>query len=120
MDTPSASTSLTTFTISGRTYELVSFLKKSESYVTGDEMVERAKEFKANLGKEHCQFILEHQDEIPSEYQGKIYLVFPGWRSPSYPPSVACLYWRGDRWCQGWSWLGNDWSKGDRLVRRIE
>lgn len=104
------------FTIGGRTYELVPFLKEGESSVSGDTMVERAVELNANLGEDDGQFILEHQDEIPQKLRGKIFLVFTSWRGPSGPRGVACLRWGGDRWYQGWDWLG--WGGDGRLVRR--
>ena len=121
-------------TIEDRTYELVSFLKEGESSVTGDIMVERAKELNASLGEEEGQYILERQDEIPEELQGKVYLVFPGWRYPANPLFVAYLSWSGYRWYQfwywptsfwygyrwyrGWYWLGRGWGGVDRLLRR--
>lgn len=108
----------TEFTIGDHIYELVPFLKEDESYVSGDVLVERAKELNANLGVEDDQFMLKHQDEIPQELRGKLYLVFPGWRDPSRPRYVACLdWWVGGRWCQRW-YLGSRWDGRARLVRR--
>jgi hypothetical protein len=105
------------FTICNRTYELVPFLEEGESYVSGDTMVERAKELNANLGEEDGEFILERQAEIPKEFRGKFYMVFTAWRPPSRPRGVAYLGWDG-RWYQRWGWLGGDWGRRDRLVRR--
>ena len=81
-------------------------------------MVERAKELNANLGKEDVQFILEHQAEIPQEYQWKFHLVFTAWRDPSDPRYGACFYWGGSHWYQSWYWLDRYWCENDRLVRR--
>ena len=110
----------TEFTISGRVYELMPFLKEGESSIKGDVMVRRAKKFKANLGKKDGQFILKHQTEIPSEYQGKFYLVLTAWRRPSFPRGVAYLRWRGYRWCQNWNWLDSGWGGHARLLRRVK
>lgn len=108
----------TEFTISGRTYELVPFLKEGESYISGHTMVERAKELNASLGEEDGQFILKHQDEIPVELRGKICLVFTGWSDHSSLNFVAYLYWDGSRWSQYWHWLVSYWDVSFRLVRR--
>lgn len=109
----------TEFTVGGRTYELVPFLKEDESSVTGDTMFERAVKLNANLGEEDGTFILKHQDEIPPEFRGKIYLVFANWRGPASPQGVAYLSGRGIRWDQIWRWLGYDWDANARLVRRV-
>ena len=119
MDTSPVSSLPTTFTIGERTYELVPFLKEGESSVKGEMMVARAKKLKANLGKKEGQFILKHQDEIPSEYRGKIYLVFPDWRDPSDPRGVVCLGWGDGRWYLRWHWF-DCWLGGGRLVRRVK
>lgn len=111
----------TEFTIHGRTYELVPFLKKGESSVSvsGDVMVERAVELNANLGEEDGAFILERQDEIPPEFRGKFCLVFTAWRGPSRPPYIAYLDWGDVRWSRGWGGLDSVWGGSDRLVRRV-
>ena len=116
---PAASALPTEFTISGRTYELVPFLKEGESSVSGDVMVGRAKELNANLGQEDCTFILDHQAEIPQELRGKVCLVFTAWRDPSVPQGVAYLSWGGTRRYQYWSWRGG-WHGAGRLVRRVK
>ncbi len=109
----------TTFTVSGRDYELVSFVKKEDGgSVSGDTMVARATELGAELGEEDGRFLLEHQNEIPASLRGKIYMVFPKWRSPDGPRSVACLHWVGGEWCDDWGSLDFQWDGGGRLVRR--
>ncbi len=105
------------FTIHNRTYELVAFLKAGESSVSGDTMVERAKEINADLGEEDGAFILKHREEIPSQWQG-IYLVFTAWHLDSRLRHVAFLDWGGGHWYQDWRWLGEGWSCHVRLVRR--
>lgn len=107
------------FTIGGRTYELVSFLKKGESSVRGAAMLARAKKLGASLGEEDGAFILKRQNKIPQELRGKFYLVFAAWRDLSYPKYVACLHCRAARWYRSWDWLGRDWFGDGRLVRRI-
>lgn len=108
----------TEFTLGDRTYELVPFLKEGESYIRGNTVVGRAKKLNANLGQDDSQFILEHQDEIPRELQGKFYLVFAGLRDPSDPESVAYLDWNGCSWYLRWSWFVSLWDEYVLLVRR--
>jgi hypothetical protein len=106
-------------TVDGRTYEIIGFLKEREECVRSSTMVKRAKEMKAYLGEEDGQHILDRQDEIPAVLQGKVIFVLPHWRhSDSGRRYVACLYWRGNRWCLDWDWLGSDWYDLCRLLRR--
>ena len=118
MNTPSAPEPPNKFTISGRTYETVAFLKKGESFVRGKVMAKRAMVLNANLGQKDGQLILKHGDEIPRKLRGKFYLVFTDWRHPSDPQRVAALNWNGNRWYQDWSWLDSGWGEYVRLVRR--
>lgn len=90
---------------SPRNIESIPFLNDEESYITGDEMDERAKELEANLGQQHAEYLLEHQSDIPEKFRN-YYLVFPGtkWRNPGGRRGVPCL----------------DWDDGTRLVRPRE
>lgn len=108
----------TEMTIDGRTYEILSFLKGDEKSVPGDTMVERAKEMNAHLGKEDCEHLLAHQDEIPAALRGKVAFVFPDMRYPVGRECVAYVRWRGDRWYQYWGWLDVGWDDGARVLRR--
>ena len=49
--------------------ELVSFLKDGESYITGEEFLKRAKDMKAEMNQYDAEYLLEHQDKIPKEWQ---------------------------------------------------
>jgi len=121
MDTPAAPKSPTEFTIGGRTYELVAFVKEGEHYVSYDTMVQRAKELNANFGTEDRQFVLEHQDEIPKEYRGKFYLAFTDGLPPlSYPPGGTYLCWNGYRWSRRWFLRDRVSYYLARLVRRVK
>lgn len=95
-------------------------LEEGENSVTGDTMMERAKKLNANMGEEDGQFVLEHQDEIHSDFRGKSFLIFMGWRHPNMLFNVAYLGWDGDEWFQYWQSLyeGN-WDMRCRLVRRV-
>ena len=99
--------------------EGVSFLKGSEGYVSGEEMVRRARiELDANYGQEDAEWLLEHQDEISVELR-KFYLVFTAtvWEAPDGRRHVAYLRWNGERWCLVFNRLGRDWYGSDRLPR---
>ena len=99
--------------------ELVSFLKEKESSINGEEIVRRARvELDANYGQEDAEWLLEHQDEIPAEFQ-QYYLVFTGtiWQGSVGGRGVPFLYWSGERWCLDFDWLGSGWSSSGRLVR---
>lgn len=101
--------------------ELAPFLLKGESYIKGEELVERAKKMQANLGQRQAEYLLDHQDKIPEEWR-QYYLVFPGttWRGRGGFRSVPYLRWDGERWCLGFAWLGSVFDSGDRLLRPRE
>ena len=104
--------------ITGRTYEILGFLRGDEKSVVGHTMVARAKEMNTNSGEDEGQHLLDHQEEIPEALRGKVVFVFPDWRGPDAPGHVAYVFWYGRRWVQGWSWLGGDFDGGYRLLRR--
>ena len=99
--------------------ELVSFLKEKESSINGEEMVRRTRvELDANYGQEDAEWLLEHQNEIPAEFQ-RYYLVFTGtiWQFAGGRRIVPSLSWHGECWCLYFFWLGRGWRSRDRLVR---
>ena len=98
--------------------ELVSFLKEDENLISSKEMCKRAKELDANLGQRHAEYLLNHQKEIPAEWQG-FYLVFAGtvWRYRFGNLRVPYLSWLGATWYLNFHWLGVDWPSWARLVR---
>ncbi len=98
-------------------YEVLKLLREGDTSISGEEMSSLAKEMNAQLGEEDCNYLLEHEYEIPKELQDD-YLIFPGWRCPGNPDSVAVLYWSGGRWIQNWHGVEDDWYGHDRLVRR--
>jgi len=108
----------TELVIGGRMYEILSFLKGDEERVSGNTMIERAKEMHANLGQEDGEYFMKHQDGIPAELRDKIAFIFADWRHPSYPDEVSFLCWYDGRWIQSWRMLFDDWSAYSRLPRR--
>jgi len=97
--------------------KLVPFLEDGENYVDGEELRQRAKKLKANLGLADAKFIMDHQNEIPTEFRDK-YLVFTGTllHSLGGELSVAYLSWSRGRWYLSFYWLGHGWFGGDCLV----
>ncbi len=116
--------------IGDRTYELIKFVKDSDQqYITRDTLFKRAKELKAELGEEDCNYFIDHQDDIPNNFEGTYhrewensnYFVFLGWRHfPHLPNSVATVKWDGDEWDLSWSdYGGTHYCTPGFLVRRI-
>lgn len=106
---------------SAASLEPAPFLEKGEKYVNGEVMAVRAKTQGANFGQKHVEYLLEHQKDIPEEFE-KFYLVFPGtkWRDPRDRRRVPVLYWHCDEWILDWSGLGCDgWDGNSRLVHPL-
>ena len=107
--------------------ELVDYLKNGEKEIFGERMAIRAVELNANLGQKHAEFLLEHQEEIPKEFE-KYLLVFPGtkWYFPDQTRVILCLIhdveWATKKlkWCFRINWLDHSagpWRGGCRLLR---
>lgn len=99
--------------------DLVTFLKKDEQSISSRELIRRARlEFNANLGQEDAEWLLEHKDEIPEEYEN-YYLVFMGtrWSTCDGCIHVACLNYVGAQWSLDFNWLDLIHSRRTRLVR---
>lgn len=113
------STITTEITISGRTYEILSFLRGNEKLVVGHTVVERAQEMNANLGQDDGEHILKHQDEIPVALRDKISFVFSDWRRPDLHGNAYLVTWSGVKWVRGSLFFDfEDWGGNARLLRR--
>ena len=109
----------TTMTVGDRTYDILGFLLGDETSVVGHTMVGRAKELSAHLGADDGQYLLDHQQDIPVVFRGKVVFVFTDWRHPDDSEYVFFVCWDDDRWVQVWSWLGDGcWRGYDRVLRR--
>jgi len=97
--------------------ECVSFLEEGESFVTYEELVKRAEKIRADLGQRQAEHLLEHQEEIPKEWQ-QYCLVFLGtvWIEKSGSRHCSYLYFDG-HWSLGFAWLSNDFYPAMRLLR---
>ena len=79
--------------------KLVSYIYFGEKYVKGDELRRRARVQDANLSQQHAEYILEHQEYIPEEFQD-IYFIFPGtvWQNKVNKKVMPCLFATRGRW----------------------
>ena len=99
--------------------ELVEILKPEESWISGEEMVRRARnELNANLGLEDLEIVLRNQHLLPTNYRS-FYIPFPGTilEDPSGDRGVACLFFGGRRWFRYFFWLGSNFYGSVRLLR---
>lgn len=103
---------------SARDLELVSFLKRGEHSIRGEEMARRAREeLNANYGEEDAIWLVHR--EIPREFR-ECYLLFPGtvWQEESngcrYFPF---LYWYDGRECLGFLRLDDSLDSRSCLIR---
>jgi hypothetical protein len=101
-------------------FELVEYLKKGETFITGDELVRRAKaELAANLGQRHLEWLLDHTEDIPYWWK-KFYIVAPGtkWFRPDHFRVIPGLTWMGNHWDISFDWVGaGHWFEQSRLLR---
>ena len=106
----------------GKDIEFISYLNNGEEFgwgIAGEVMRERAIQLRANLGLVDAKYILEHQDEIPADLQGKVYIVFPGTLLNDFDGNTNVAYstWDGQYWRLYFTWLSDIWNGNGRLVR---
>jgi len=91
------------FTLGGKKYEAVGFLKRDETSVTGDEMLARTDKDGMVVGEEDWKHLYKHRHELPEEV-GRYYLATKR-PDPDYPRFVSCLdRYRGE-WYDYWNYL---------------
>ena len=61
-------------------------------------LIERTQQVNADLGEQEGQQFLEQTGQLPSEYDGAMF-VFTGWKNPKAPDdgSVTCVSCKGNR-----------------------
>lgn len=59
-------------------FEIVSFLKEDEKYISGKELEKRALALGGWATKEDVEWLLEHQDEMPEEWRD--YYLVSNWQ----------------------------------------
>lgn len=105
-----------------RDLEFVSYLSNGQESgfgITGEAMREQAVWLRANFGLVDAKYILAHQDEIPAEWQGNIYIVFPGTLLRDFDGNINVAYsaWDGKLWRLYFTWLADRWNEYGRLAR---
>lgn len=101
-------------------YELATFLKKNEDYISGTELLKRAKKQGITTGKEDTYYLLEHQNEIPKEWR-EYYLIFPEYlQDRGRGRRVGGLDWYGGRWVLDFGWLRDGFRRSARFARPRE
>lgn len=77
--------------------------------LSGEVLFERLKDKAYNT--KVLDYLLEHQEEIPEEWKGKlVYFWGTKYEDSDGYLHVHCLFWGGDRWNWRCIWLGNDFS----------
>lgn len=109
--------------VGGRVYSIFRFLRKGKVWIQDETLRERARQLRASGDDEHCQFILEHQSDIPVELRGRVKFLFP---ETAYGVDNAIVFtlihWdsRKRKWVRFLEWLdfqGRYNDDNSRLVR---
>ncbi len=85
--------------ISSETIGEVQIFGDDEPFVVGEDVVERVLSMSPKLGQRHCEYLLDHPDMIPQEYN-RYTLVFAGtvWRDRGGNHLVPCLHRSQGEW----------------------
>lgn len=101
------------------TLDLISVLKKEESYISKGVYEERIRTL-PSLGYSQATWLAEHQDEFPEfmALLGKVYIDFSGLvvLNADGRRALPCLSRRGERWGLYWGWLGLDFNRYGRVA----
>lgn len=106
--------------------ELVSFHEDGEEYVSGEEMMRRARDEKnfpgcSNWSQHHAEQLLEQAAELPKEWarNGGPALLFADtiFLGEHCRRRVPCLIWLDGQWQLYWGWLEEDFVRRYRFLR---
>ena len=106
-------------TLFERTYEILKVCKEGETSVSGEVILERAAEMRADIGDKEGIYVLLNWHEIPRELEYKVVFLFPDWRNPNDPDSILYIYTDGHQWHLRSFRLNNNWGDDIRLIRRV-
>jgi hypothetical protein len=111
--------SVLTLAISGREYDILTFASEVEQMVSGHTMVDRAVFMEADLGEEDGQYVLDHQQDIPVLFRGRIEFVFTSWRRRENNEDIHFISWDSDksRWVKTFWLLTEGWFCRGRVLR---
>ena len=92
-------------------------LGNPDDFIIGEEAVAGIEEVEGRLGQRHAEYLLDHPDEIPEDFQ-KFSLVFAGtvWLSTGGGHHVPCISYRQGTWSFTFGLLEGGLDSGDRLV----
>ena len=102
------------FTVDGRNFEAVGFLREGEPSVSGDEMLRRVPDA---IGEEDAKFLDERYGQDWSRDLWPYWLA-TAWRGPAYPRYVRFFDRYGGGWDRCWSYLDDQWHVCVLVVRR--
>lgn len=96
--------------------DLYEFLPEGKNSVSGEKMIEIAKEKGISSGLKHLEGMLRNQERIPVEWRKFVLVSTEVWQSPEGFRSVWCLCWVGDEWILGYRWTGDKFGTLCRIV----
>ena len=98
--------------------DLVPICGGDEPWISGEELLMRAREVRADFGQEQVEYILERLSDIPEEWE-MFFLLFPSVvrHDRSGDPYFPFIYWNGE-WGLEFCLLDSRHSSSGRLVRR--
>ncbi len=103
--------------VSADSIEMAPFAEGIEDLI-GEPMVELIMGTPDLLGQRHAEYLLDHQEQIPEEFQ-RYSLVFPGtiWRSQDQNHQVPCLTCRQGVWDLIFGILEGGFDSRDRIAQ---
>jgi hypothetical protein len=105
------------FTVEGRNFEAVGFLKEDDVSGYGDKMLRHtAGENGGAIGDEDEAFLRERLQQLPKSLQ--YYNLMTNRRRPGYPQHVSYFGFSGNKWGQHWDGLGHFRRRDHDLVVR--
>lgn len=106
--------------INGCAYDILGIFQEDDRLRLLDsyQLVNRAKDMSAHLGRDDGRNLLDHQDEIPVVFRDWIVFVFTDWRHLIQSECIHIVYWGGDRWCETWRRADFLWDRYYHVLRR--
>lgn len=111
--------SLSELCINNRIYQLIDFLQEGECCLPSEEMLDRARNLKANIGQKDGEFLLENEYQIPDSFKGSVIFCFPDWTCPECSEMYFLIYFRKSegKWIKKVVWKDACCGSKCRLVR---
>lgn len=99
--------------------ELVPICGDDELWISGEDLLMRAREVEADFGQDQIEYMLERRDEFPEEWGIISFLLFPDVVRRDQPGNLyfPFIYWNGE-WNLEFCLLDSRHPPSGRLVRR--